>query len=78
MEQGHKVSDSVKEKVYRLADQLDEVSTESSSDRVLEASTDSMIGRKHLIATALGTDVIAPVIRSRGRMPLQFKQIHQE
>ncbi len=33
-----------------------------------------MIGRKHPVATALGTDVIAPVIPSRVRMPMQFKQ----
>src|SRR6267154_2378452 len=33
-----------------------------------------MIARKNPIATALGTDLIAPVIQSRVRMPRQFKQ----
>jgi hypothetical protein len=65
-------------KFERLAGQLDEVSTKSSSDRVLDASTDSMIGRKHPVATALGTDLIALVIPSRVRMLPQFKQIYQE
>jgi hypothetical protein len=65
-------------KFERLAGQLDEVSPEGGSDRVLDALTDSMIARKHSVATALGTDLIAPVFPSRVRMLPQFKQIYQE
>ncbi|MDX6499986.1 MAG: hypothetical protein QOG23_3246 [Blastocatellia bacterium] len=65
-------------KFERLAGQLDEVSTEGGSDRVLDAPQRLNDREEALGRYALGTDLIAPVFPSRVRMLPQFKQIYQE